>query len=361
MVTPAAGPLCHLGDLSGRRVLVTGHSGFIGSWLCALLLSAGVRVIGYSTSDDPSTSVRADWLKRLGVSDVRGDVRKLPELLAATDEYRPELLIHLAAQPLLRRGFTEPHLTFDTNINGSLSVLEALRLGAIAGLIHVTSDKCYAPAPDVGIHLSESSPIGGESPYPASKAIAEALFMEFSVLLPPGRSMASVRLGNVVGGGDEADRLIPNALRAFRSGDSFSVRDPAAIRPFQHVLDVAIGLSKLAAALIRERIPSGLPLNFAPPDAGTTVGDLIAELARSWGPGAVLGDGPDAVDFPEQRVIQLDGSRAATMLDWHHQLDLKGTAHRTVAWERLVAEGIDPAEATTRQVADFLAGFEGSR
>lgn len=355
MTRPVTGPRRNE-DLGGRTVLVTGHSGFIGSWLCVLLRSAGARVVGYSLSDDPSTSGRADGLKRLQVSDVRGDVRHLPDFLASVEECRPDLLIHLAAQPLLSRGFTEPHLTFDTNVNGSLTVLETLRRGKVTALIHVTSDKCYAP--NSCPVLTEESQIGGEGPYPASKSIAETLFKEFAPLLPRGHTMASVRLGNVIGGGDYADRLVPNALRAFQAGAEFNVRDHAATRPFQHVLDVTAGLTKLASALLAGRISSGMPLNFSPPNTGTTVGDLVARLARSWGPGAVLGDEPELVDFPEQRLLQLDGTRAATMLNWRHRLDLDGMADRTVAWARLVSAGADPMDATSLQVGEFLGEYK---
>lgn len=337
--------------------MITGHSGFIGSWLSVLLQSSGTRVIGYSQSDDASSNERSDWLKRLHVTDVRGDVRDLRRLLAAADEYRPDLLVHLAAQPLLGRGFSEPHLTFDTNINGSLAVLEAIRIGAIPALIHVTSDKCYAPPPLNGQALDESSPIGGAGPYSASKSIAETLFHEFSTLVPDGSAMASVRLGNVIGGGDYADRLVPNALRSFERNEPFSIRDRTATRPFQHVLDVVVGLNRLSAALLGGQIPSGLAFNFAPPEQGIGVREVVAALALSWGPGAALGDMDQHTGFPEQQALYLDGRRAATMLNWRHQLDIMRSADWTVAWARLVAGGTDPAEATAGQVAQYLTMF----
>jgi CDP-glucose 4,6-dehydratase len=164
MVSAPDGPLDHLDSLSGRTVLMTGHSGFVGSWLSTLLLRAGVNVVGYSLSDDRSSFRRASWLAQSGVREFRGDVRDLGLLLSAVSEHRPDLIIHLAAQPILRRGFAEPHFTFDVNINGSLSVLEAVRSGAAPALIHVTSDKCYAPVEEDDGPITELSPLGGEGP-----------------------------------------------------------------------------------------------------------------------------------------------------------------------------------------------------
>lgn len=361
MVTPETCPLGHLTNLSGRTVLITGHSGFIGAWLCTLLMAVGARVVGYSLSDDPASSARADWLKCQDVLDIRGDVRDLRALLATVRDCKPDLLVHLAAQPILGRGFTEPHLTFDVNINGSLSVLEAVRAGAVPALIHVTSDKCYAPTDAGAPPITESSPLGGSGPYPASKWMAETLFSQFSPLMPASASIASVRLGNVIGGGDEADRLVPNALRSFRSGQPFSVRDPAAKRPFQHVLDVVFGMSKLAAGLLNRQVASGLALNFAPPAAGYSVVELVVELARAWGPDAVIGDVRETADLPEQQVIQLDGSKAAKLLGWEHLLDLSAAASWTVAWAKMTGGGFCPANTTSRQAREFLSLLAGVR
>jgi CDP-glucose 4,6-dehydratase len=310
--------------------------------------------VGYSLSDDSVSDARAGWLKRQGVLDVRGDVRDLGSLLATVRDYRPDLLVHLAAQPILSRGFTEPHLTFDVNINGSLSVLETVRVGAVPALIHVTSDKCYAPTGANALPITESSPLGGSGPYPASKSMAETLFNEFSRLMPADAAVASVRLGNVIGGGDEADRLVPNALRSFKSGQRFSMRDPAAKRPFQHVLDVVFGMSKLAAGILSRQVMSGIALNFAPPATGCSVGEVVAELARAWGPEALVGEAPEPADFPEQQIIQLDGSMAARLLGWEHHLNLSDAASWTVTWAKIADAELSPADATHRQVHEFL-------
>jgi CDP-glucose 4,6-dehydratase len=341
----------------GKTVFITGHSGFVGSWLSTLLRRVGVNVVGYSLSEDPSSASRATWLKALGVVTTDGDVRDFEGLLAAVDGAKPDIVVHLAAQPILGRGFSAPHLTFDVNVNGSLNVLEVVRRTSTQALVHVTSDKCYSPAAASQGAVTEDSDLGGESPYPSSKMIAEILFQEFSDLAgEDGPWMASVRLGNVVGGGDEADRLVPNCLRSFRAGRPFAVRDPLAVRPFQHVLDVVHGLALLGQALLERRIPSGTPLNFAPPHMGLTTADLVAALAAAWGPGAAcVSEREDIIVFPEQQVLRLDGSRAAELLGWHHQLDLSRTAGWTVEWAQLVDQGVPPSTATTEQVAGYLA------
>ena len=344
--------------LRGGTVLITGHSGFIGSWLSMMLHLLGAQVVGYSQSDDPVTAARATWLGDLGIPQTAGDVRDLRSLMAAVEAACPDVVVHLAAQPLLGRGYSTPHLTFDVNINGSLNILEVARRGLTTALVHVTSDKCYDPA-EAGLGaITESSPLGGRSPYPASKTIAELLFREFAELAAPARArprLASVRLGNVIGGGDEADRLVPNCLRAFRAGMQFAVRDPQSVRPFQHVLDVVAGLVRLAECLISGDVPSGEAINFAPPACGNTTGELVSELALAWGPPALLNAQADLAPFPEQQVLRLDGAKAAALLGWSHALDLTDSARWTVDWVRAVDAGAPPAAATRAQASRFLS------
>ena len=338
--------------MRGRTVLVTGHSGFIGSWLSITLSVMGARVVGYSQSNDSVTAARAAWLGHLGVPQTVGDVRDFGSLVAAVESTGPDVVVHLAAQPLLGVGYLAPHLTFDVNMNGSLNVLEIARRGLTTALVHVTSDKCYAQAEAGNGAIAESSALGGRSPYSASKTIAELLFREFAELTTPhpgGPRLASVRLGNVIGGGDEADRLVPNCLRAFRVGRPFAVRDPQAVRPFQHVLDVVAGLTRLAEGLLSGKVPSGEALNLAPPTSGHTTGELVSELARAWGSPASMSAQVDVPPFPEQQVLRLDGTRAAALLGWRHALDLADSARWTVEWARDVDGGATPAAATRAQ------------
>ena len=344
----------------GRSVLVTGHSGFIGAWLCTVLRQAGARVTGFSLSEDAASAARARWLHELSVPSTKADVRDFRTVMAALEETRPDVVVHLAAQALLGRGFLEPRLTFDVNINGSLNVLEAVRRLHIPALVHVTSDKCYAPDALTRGAVAENGSLGGTGPYPASKTIAEILFREFSQLRPevaPATWMSSVRLGNVVGGGDEADRLVPNCLRAFDENRAFAVRDPDAVRPWQHVVDVAAGISLLARALLRRDVPNGRALNFAPPRCDVTVGNLVHQLAAAWGADAQVSDERCAYPFPEETLLRLDGSYAARLLGWRHRVAPSALAEVTVEWERLVAGGLAPAEATWAQARRLTSTF----
>ncbi|MEV4210085.1 NAD-dependent epimerase/dehydratase family protein [Micromonospora sp. NPDC049662] len=345
------------GGWLGKKVFVTGHSGFVGSWFCTMMRLSGAEVIGYSLSDTAVTNERAAWLKDLGVDAVDGDVRDFEGLQRAIAAAAADAVVHLAAQPLLGTGYAEPHLTFDVNISGSLNVLEAVRQTSTPALVHVTSDKCYAPAALRSGVLTEDDELAGTGPYPASKTIAEILFREFCGL--PGDDKpwaASIRLGNVIGGGDEADRLVPNCVRSFRDGRPFAPRDRSAVRPFQHVLDVAHGLVLLTSALLERRTPSGVVLNFGPPWMDVTVADMLEALARAWGPEARLGGEPEATAFPEDRLLRLDGSRAATLLNWRHRLDLGTMAALTVEWTSLVDRGGSASAATVGQAESYIDG-----
>ncbi|WP_082105581.1 NAD-dependent epimerase/dehydratase family protein [Demequina subtropica] len=341
---------------SGKTVFITGHSGFIGAWLATVLDHLGANVVGYSIDDDPSSAERAVWLEEMGVHRIVGDVRDRSRLFAALEVTRPDVVFHLAAQAILCRGFDDPHLTFDVNLNGSLNILEAERIGLIPSLVHVTSDKCYVPmSADSGM-LTEDSPIGGHSPYSASKSMCESMFAEFMDLPRLGGAphrAGSVRLGNVIGGGDDADRLVPNCIRVFQDDRVFAVRDPLAVRPFQHVLDVVDGFVRLGARLLTATEEDVHALNFAPPTAGHTAGEMVFELARAWGDEALISPERDVCGFPEDKLLWLDGSRAADLLDWHHAFDLRRSAERIVDWVRSVDEGATAAEATRRQAAEY--------
>jgi CDP-glucose 4,6-dehydratase len=338
----AAGPPGRVGLWRDRTVFITGHSGFIGAWLCMILREAGARVVGFSMSDDSASASRAAWLEELSVPAISADVRDFDALMAALEATRPDVVVHLAAQALVGRGYREPRHTFDVNVNGSLNVLEGVRRTAIPALVHVTSDKCYAPPALAAGAVAEDAPLGGTGPYPASKTIAEILFKEYSDLCQLSSTatwMTSIRLGNVVGGGDEADRLVPNCLRAFEANRPFAVRDPLALRPWQHVVDVVTGICLLAQALLQRDLPSGLSLNFAPPQCDLTAGGLVDDLAAAW-----------SCPFPEEPVLRLDGSYASGLLGWHHRVATSALAGVTVEWGRLVAQGLSPAEAMADQL-----------
>ena len=254
----------------GRRVLVTGHSGFVGSWVATMLLRLGADVVGYAASADQQTTCRAHWLAALGATTVAGDVRDFDALRAAmAGGY--QAVIHLAGQPLVSAGYAEPRRTLETNILGSVNVLEAARLCQPAVLVHVTSDKCYRnqgwPWP-----YREADGLGGGCPYSVSKAAAELVFEGYAALFREAGGLprsASVRFGNVIGGGDlAAHRLVPDCLAALAQERPVRLRHAAAVRPWQHVLDVARGLLLLADALADGAVAGGEVVNSYAVDGG---------------------------------------------------------------------------------------------
>jgi CDP-glucose 4,6-dehydratase len=346
-----------IGDWSRQRVLVTGHSGFVGSWLSVALLELGAEVVGYAASADAQSAERAVWLAHLGVRDVVGDIRDVENLSAVLSAERFDTVVHLAAQPLVSRGYADPYGTIDTNVRGSLSILEAVRRTRPPVLLHITSDKCYRnqgwPWP-----YRENDVLGGGCPYSTSKAAAEILFAGYATLFEPapdGTSAASIRFGNVIGGGDfSVNRLVPDCLAGLAAKRPIELRQPTSLRPFQHVLDVVHGLLRAASALRAGILPHGEVLNFAPPEAGIAVGEMAAALAEAWGAPAPDLVGAIAAEFREESLLLLDGRKASSYLHWNHHLDLRGCAEATVAWHRRFIAGVSAARCTGDDVAAFL-------
>jgi CDP-glucose 4,6-dehydratase len=341
--------------------MVTGHSGFVGSWLTVALLRLGADVVGFSADADPDTRARSAELSRLGAVSEVGDVRNFDAVHRVMSGRQFDTVFHLAAQPLVSVGLADPLGTLSVNINGSLHILEAARRCAPGVLVHVTSDKCYRnrgwPWP-----YRENDELGGGCPYSVSKAAAEIIFEGLAAMFAPGggTTAASVRFGNIIGGGDYgARRLVPDLLGALSEGRSIELRSPSAVRPFQHVIDVVHGLLLLADALREGSVPHGTPLNFAPPWACNTVLELTEALVEAW-----VEDGGTAPpvrivqgDFPEEDLLSVDGHLAASLLGWRHLLPLKHAAAATVAWHRAVRLGTASAQATSDQLAALLPGM----
>lgn len=333
----------------GRRVLVTGHTGFKGAWLCRLLAALGAEVTGLALDPEPGPAAFA----ALGVAGVlaadhRADLRDAATLDRLIRAARPEVVLHLAAQALVARGHRDPSGTFATNLAGTVHVLEALRgLQGVAAALVVTSDKVYRNE-GLGRPFVETDPLGGEDPYSASKAAAEIAVASwrasFGAALPP---LATARAGNVIGGGDFAEaRIIPDLVRAEAAGLPLLVRRPDATRPFQHVLDVLRGYLMQAEALAAGTSPPAL--NFGPRDGEIRVRDLLA----LWGDVAWrLEDGPL---MPEAKRLALDSALAGRALGWHPLLDTPRAIAATAAWYAAWRSGADMARAAEAEIAPFL-------
>lgn len=342
----------------GRTVFLTGHTGFVGGWLAFWLAQLGARVVGYSL-DPPSQPCLHDCIGLATmVRGIHGDVRDLPRLTEAVGAARPQVLLHLAAQPLVGVAFHRPYETFTTNVVGTLNVLEAAGTAASIEAVAVfTTDKVYAAGPR---RFQEDDPLGGAEPYALSKAGAEFAVAAYrhSVAMcdHPRRALVTVRAGNIVGGGDwAADRLVPDAVRAFRAEEPLLLRRPNGVRPWQFVLDAAGGLLLLAEAACAEPRKFSGPWNFGPANHATaTVADVADALVRLWGPPAKW-QAAAASGIPETIELEIDSSKAFTQLCWKPKWSLDAALAQTVAWYRSFYAGDDIVQATWRQIERHCA------
>lgn len=345
----------------GRRTLVTGHTGFKGAWLSLWLQCLGAETLGYALAPPTAPSLYDAAGVGQNMTSVHGDVRDFALLSRTFAEFRPEVVFHLAAQSLVRVSYEAPLETYAVNVMGTAHVLEAVRrTEGVRAVVIVTSDKCYENREWVWGYR-ESEPMGGHDPYSSSKGCAELVTAAYrSSYFPPGRyaqhgtGIASARAGNVIGGGDWArDRLIPDVMRAFAAGEPVVIRNPEAIRPWQHVLEPLHGYLTLAEALCRAGAEFAGAWNFGPDDRDTwPVRRVVEHLAERWGAGA--GWERDTALHPhEAHCLKLDSSLARARLHWRPVLDLQVALDWVVEWYRGVAQGGSPREIVLRQIERF--------
>lgn len=345
---------------AGRRVFVTGHTGFKGSWLCLMLEKLGAHVTGYALA--PSTTPSLFDLAGVGAALQRhheADVRDLAALTAAMQQAAPDIVFHLAAQALVRHSYADPVESWSTNVMGTVNVLEAVRHcpGVQAALV-VTTDKCYQNR-EWPWGYRENDRLGGNDPYSASKAGAELVTHSYrsSFFAAGGALLASARAGNVIGGGDfSADRLLPDAARAMRDGATLAIRHPQATRPWQHVLEPLHGYLLLGARLLAGDRGCATAYNFGPDAADNlAVGALLQQLQTYW-PGLQWRHEADAGAAREAGLLYLDSSLARQQLGWQARWTLATGLQKTAQWYAGVAR--DPAAAralTEQQLEEFLA------
>ena len=347
-----------LAALAGRRVLVTGDTGFKGSWLSLWLHDLGCEVHGYALPPDGATS----HFEQLGLAGlihhVDGDVRDADRLARTFRDARPEVVIHLAAQPIVRRSYRDPKETFDTNVAGGVNLLECVRASDdVAALVFATSDKCYRNVESARGYV-EDDRLGGHDPYSASKAAAELVFASYLdsfFRARPGMGAATSRAGNVIGGGDWAeDRIIPDCIRALSTGRPVRIRSPRATRPWQHVLEPLSGYLVLAAALLRDPSAHEGSWNFGPPESAVhTVGDVVDLVIEGWGSGSVEVE-PAPPGLHEAGLLSLNCDKARDGLGWSPRWDFATTVARTVEWYRLQHDGAPAIELTRRHLSSYL-------
>jgi CDP-glucose 4,6-dehydratase len=342
----------------GKRVLITGDTGFKGSWLSLWLSRLGAQVSGYALPPERIDD-HFNLLKlRERIAHQDGDIRDLQRLENCFERTQPEFVFHLAAQALVRRSYREPKETFDTNIGGSVNVLECVRASpSVRSLVYITSDKCYKNR-EWTWGYRENDELGGRDPYSASKAAAELVFCAYGdsfFQTREGLGFASTRAGNVIGGGDwSQDRIVPDCVRALGCGRPIVLRKPNATRPWQHVLEPLSGYLTLAAALYREPKRFSSAWNFGPhSEANHTVHDLAQTIIAEWGSGVIEAQ-TSAVDPHEAGLLHLNCDKAYHALGWQPRWDFARTVHETVAWYRAMATGRDVLEVSMAQINAYM-------
>ena len=342
-----------------KRVLLTGHTGFKGGWLALWLHSLGARVYGYSLIRDEAEKARADMLAPY-VEQETGDICHVSAIAQAMRTFRPDIVVHLAAQALVRASYKEPLKTFASNVMGTACVLDAVRNtpGVRCALI-ITTDKCYEDRHWPWVYR-ETDRLGGYDPYSASKAAAELVCAAWrsSFLAEGGVTVMSARAGNVIGGGDYArDRLIPDMIKAFREGRFVELRNPHAIRPWQHVLEPLAGYLHLTRLAFEGRDVAGA-WNFGPDEKQVqTVEWMTEHFAKAWGISSSWTK--DKSPHPhETDTLLLDCSKARRKLGWHPVLDAEQTLEWTAAWYRREGEGGDPIDLCLDQIRAYTHFFQ---
>ncbi|MEM1176752.1 MAG: CDP-glucose 4,6-dehydratase [Acidobacteriota bacterium] len=345
----------------GRRVLVTGHTGFKGAWLSLWLQRLGAEVTGYALAPPSNPSLFDLAGVAEGMRSVRGDVRDLEALLKVFREQKPEVVLHLAAQALVRPGYDQPVETFGANVMGTVHVLEAVRrTPGVEAVVVVTSDKCYENREWLWPYR-ENEPMGGKDPYSSSKGCAELVTASYRDSFFTGRHMpavASARAGNVIGGGDWAlDRLIPDMVRGILAGREVHIRNPHAIRPWQHVLEALDGYLVLTERLLEEGASVAEGWNFGPSeDDAQPVGWVVKTLVDAWQRTTgedVAWSMAEGEQPPEANLLKLDATKARVRLGWRPRLALPAALEWIVEWTRCYQNQGSVRSLTEEQIGRF--------
>ncbi len=346
----------------GKRVFITGHTGFKGSWLTLWLQSMGAVLKGYSLNPPTEPSLYDSAGVDKLIDSTIGDIRNFEQLSAAIGEFKPEIVFHMAAQPLVRLSYDEPIDTYSTNVMGTVHLLEAVkRVGGVKAVVNITSDKCYDNREWVWGYR-EHEAMGGYDPYSNSKGCAELVasayrnsFFNEKDYEKHGVALASVRAGNVIGGGDWAkDRLIPDILRSFEKQQTVIIRNPHAIRPWQHVLEPLSGYITIAQRLYNEGPAFAEGWNFGPrEDDAKPVQFIVETMVNIWGDDAAwLLDGNEHPH--EAHYLKLDCSKARMRLGWQPRWDLVETLERIVKWHKAWIAGEDMLMRTRNEISEYM-------
>jgi CDP-glucose 4,6-dehydratase len=347
----------------GKKVLLTGHTGFKGSWLSVWLQMLGAEVVGYSlpAPTQPCLFELAQVGDRL--NSIVGDIRDLDHLVQTIKKYQPEIIIHMAAQALVRESYKNPVDTYAVNVMGTVNLLEAVRqVGGVKAVVNVTSDKCYENQEWVWGYR-ENEAMGGYDPYSSSKGCSELVTSAYrnSFFHPinyeqHGVGMATARAGNVIGGGDWAsDRLVPDILKAWQTGQRVVIRNPNAVRPWQHVLEPLSGYLSLAEHLYKDGATYSSAWNFGPNESDAkTVGWIVEQMANLWGKDATWTQN-NLPQPHEANYLKLDCSKARNQLKWEPKLDVKTALTWVIDWTKSLHSGENMRDITSHQINHFTS------
>ena len=345
-----------------RKIFITGHTGFKGSWLTLWLHSLGAEVVGYALAPPSDPNLFEALGLQQNITHIHGDVRDYNSLLSIFRAHKPEIVFHLAAQSLVRLSYSEPRITYETNVMGTVNLLEAIRhTPSVRAVINVTSDKCYENREWVWGYR-ENDPMGGHDPYSSSKGCSELVTSAFlKSFFSPEKfnskhnvALASARAGNVIGGGDwGTDRLVPDCIRSIISGQPVRLRNPDATRPWQHVLEPLSGYLLLAAKLYKDPFAYAGAWNFGPyPGDTRTVSEIAKRIVHVFGRGRIEIEPHDNIKY-EAQTLQLNCDKALQKLGWKPRWNFDDTIDATVSWYKAIFDGADAAELTRRQLLDY--------
>lgn len=338
----------------GKKVLVTGHTGFKGSWLTLWLKELGARVCGYALEPNTTPSLFDAAQVADGIVNVFGDILDTEKLNKTFQDFQPEIVFHLAAQPLVRLSYAEPVLTYQTNVIGSLNVLEAARKTAsVKAFVNVTTDKCYENK-EINRGYKEDEPMGGYDMYSSSKGCVEILSSSYRrSFLKDGYAMATARAGNVIGGGDWAlDRLIPDCVRAIEAGEEIEIRNPVATRPWQHVLEPLSGYLLLGHLLYTQGSKYAEGFNLGPnAESVLTVAEVAQLAVKEYGRGSVKVHKKD--DLHEANLLMLDITKAEQVLGWVPTYTAQEAVAKTIAWYKRFYQGEPMLAFTLQQIHEY--------
>ncbi len=343
----------------GKTVFVTGHTGFKGSWMCMVLAMHGAKVVGYSLEPPTTPSLFEAAGIEKDVASIIGDIRDLKKLTETMRQYRPEIVIHMAAQPIVRESYADPVYTYETNVMGTVNICEAVRLsGSVKSFVNVTTDKVYRNN-EWEWGYRETDALDGYDPYSNSKSCSELVTSSYtkSFLGAQGIAVSTCRAGNVIGGGDFArDRIIPDCVRAVESGAEITVRNPYSTRPYQHVLEPVCVYLTLAAMQYGDAHLAG-NYNVGPDDCDcVNTGDLVSLFCEKWGEGAAWRNVSEANAPHEANFLKLDCSRIKSVLGWKPRWHIDSAVEKVVEWSRAYLSGGDVSAVMEKQIREYLEG-----